>query len=289
MLNFNKKVGFTLAEVLVTLGLLGVISAITIPNLAFNYRGKVLEEQFMSTYSDIKQAAVKLNDNHGGDWASYATGAGSNKWYDEFMAQFNGGNMYRAENKDWSVFADNLAAAYPKSSGRPYRYFTLSKTWTHAGACDNGGVWTDSKGRIWTFNSENAMICVDINGPARPNRLNIDNFIFIPMTSEMLSIWVYDETDNKGDYTGTIIPCDYEKLMAEGLGNKVPSKHTSNADNIKEFKKGSGSALDACPFYWPVTNAWPVDSDGKYLPSARGIQPRSGSATTYWKDYIEYR
>ena len=40
-----KKFGFTLAEVLVVLGLIGSVSAITIPNLAYNYRAKVLEEQ----------------------------------------------------------------------------------------------------------------------------------------------------------------------------------------------------------------------------------------------------
>ena len=37
-LNLNKKSGFTLAEIMVTLGLIGAISAITIPTLAYNYR-----------------------------------------------------------------------------------------------------------------------------------------------------------------------------------------------------------------------------------------------------------
>lgn len=54
MKNINKKRGFTLAEVLVTLGLIGAISALTIPTLAFNYKAKVLEEQFRSTYSDVR-------------------------------------------------------------------------------------------------------------------------------------------------------------------------------------------------------------------------------------------
>lgn len=48
-LNLNKKSGFTLAEIMVTLGLIGAISALTIPTLAYNYRSKVLEEQFRST------------------------------------------------------------------------------------------------------------------------------------------------------------------------------------------------------------------------------------------------
>ena len=90
MLWKNKKAGFTLAEVLVTLGLIGIVSAITIPNLSFNYRGKVLEQQFLSTYSDINDAATRLNAKHGGDWATYANNTAYNAWYDEFISEFNG-------------------------------------------------------------------------------------------------------------------------------------------------------------------------------------------------------
>ncbi len=49
----------------VTLGLIGAISAITIPTLAYNYRAKVLEEQFRSTYSDIKQIGTMINYQKG--------------------------------------------------------------------------------------------------------------------------------------------------------------------------------------------------------------------------------
>ena len=61
MFNFNKKTAFTLAEMMVTLGLVGAISALTIPTLAYNYRAKVLEEQFRSTYSDVRQIGALIN------------------------------------------------------------------------------------------------------------------------------------------------------------------------------------------------------------------------------------
>ena len=48
--------GFTLAEVLITLGIIGVVAALTLPNLIANYRDKVLIAQTKRTYSLIMNA-----------------------------------------------------------------------------------------------------------------------------------------------------------------------------------------------------------------------------------------
>ena len=52
-----KLKGFTLAEVLITLGIIGVVAAMTIPTLNNHLRGKKLESQFKKTYSELNQAA----------------------------------------------------------------------------------------------------------------------------------------------------------------------------------------------------------------------------------------
>lgn len=41
-----KKFGFTLAEVLITLGIIGVVAAMTIPTLVSKYRQRALETAF---------------------------------------------------------------------------------------------------------------------------------------------------------------------------------------------------------------------------------------------------
>ena len=50
----NKK-GFTLAEVLITLGIIGVIAAITIPAIIGKYRRLQVETGLVVAYDNLKQ------------------------------------------------------------------------------------------------------------------------------------------------------------------------------------------------------------------------------------------
>lgn len=51
----KNKVAFTLAEVLVTLGIIGVVSAMTIPTLIQNYQKQVFVTQLKKAYSELSQ------------------------------------------------------------------------------------------------------------------------------------------------------------------------------------------------------------------------------------------
>ena len=52
------KKAFTLAEVLITLGIIGVVSVLTIPNIISNYQNKVLATQLKKAYAEIAQAGA---------------------------------------------------------------------------------------------------------------------------------------------------------------------------------------------------------------------------------------
>ena len=57
--SFSKncvKKGFTLAEVLVTLGIIGVVSAMTVPSLMQNYQRKSYVTQLHKVYNEMQQA-----------------------------------------------------------------------------------------------------------------------------------------------------------------------------------------------------------------------------------------
>ena len=53
------KKGFTLAEVLVTLGIIGVVSAMTVPTLMQNYQRKSYVTQLHKVYNELQQAFLQ--------------------------------------------------------------------------------------------------------------------------------------------------------------------------------------------------------------------------------------
>ena len=63
---------FTLAEVLITLGIIGVVAAMTLPSLVQNYRKSVVENKLKSEYSLISNA-IRMSEAKNGsseDWAT---------------------------------------------------------------------------------------------------------------------------------------------------------------------------------------------------------------------------
>lgn len=65
MKNFK---GFTLAEVLITLGIIGVVAAMTLPSLISNYQKIVLETQYkkgISVFANAMQMAMARNNTPG--------------------------------------------------------------------------------------------------------------------------------------------------------------------------------------------------------------------------------
>lgn len=291
----NKKFGFTLSEVLVTLALIGSIAALTIPSLAYNYRGKVLEQQFRATYSELKEVGAIFNyqkedvgrfayncvygpENYKcgeqDDEGNNVYGADARRWASEVMSHIVGGNLY-GEDVDNVSTTERLREIY-RNSGGPQGPYTFENRQQTDLICDSGGIWLDSKGRIWTFSEENQFICVDINGPAAPNRINIDTFVFKPMTAQEVAVWVANDPDpirNINNYSGQIVPCNLEAISQNEAGNISPKD--------VGYTKGSGSALDYCPFNEPVENIAPIGVN------ARGKEV--DHSNNYWSEYINYK
>ena len=64
--NNSRKIAFTLAEVLITLGIIGVVAALTIPTLMANHRKQVVETSLEKFYSTMNQA-IKMAEVDYGD------------------------------------------------------------------------------------------------------------------------------------------------------------------------------------------------------------------------------
>ena len=70
----TKRFGFTLAEVLITLGIIGVVAAMTIPTLISNTNSAKFKSQYKKTLSTLNQAALMATAQYDLDYASI-TGA----------------------------------------------------------------------------------------------------------------------------------------------------------------------------------------------------------------------
>ena len=64
------KHAFTLAEVLITLGIIGVVAALTLPTLIHNYKKSVVENKVKSMYAIISNA-VKMSEAKYGEMAEW--------------------------------------------------------------------------------------------------------------------------------------------------------------------------------------------------------------------------
>lgn len=61
----NLKKAFSLAEVLITLGVVGIVAALTMPTLIANYQKKVIKTQFAKQYNIIQQSYKLIEQKKG--------------------------------------------------------------------------------------------------------------------------------------------------------------------------------------------------------------------------------
>ena len=86
----KQQKAFTLAEVLITLGVIGVVSAMTMPVLLQKYRGHIVETRLQNFYSMINQA-IKMSELENGDieyWDELTASTDSAEWYNKYLDKY---------------------------------------------------------------------------------------------------------------------------------------------------------------------------------------------------------
>ena len=90
----KKKAAFTLAEVLITLGIIGIVAAMTLPTIITKYQKQVTQNKLKKFYSVMTQA-IKLSEVENGDYPSWAptsedarSSENFEKWYNQYLDKY---------------------------------------------------------------------------------------------------------------------------------------------------------------------------------------------------------
>lgn len=162
----TKLRGFSLPEVLITLGIIGVVAAITLPIMIQNYKKQVTVEKLKEAYNMFQQA-IKLSEAQNGEiitWDFPGVNDNDTK-YEQFAntylnPYFRNVNIVKGYYGPWAMsktkaylYRRHLSPYYQLSNGMVYAFFA------------QGGA-------------NNFFIFVDINGNNDPNMVGKDVFLF---------------------------------------------------------------------------------------------------------------
>ena len=180
---------FTLAEVLITLGVIGVVAALTIPSLVNSYRSLVLQTQFKKVYSILSQALIYTSEELGENLHQ--------KYVPNQPEGWAGAVEFR---ETYFKYLQKLAPGSTAQMGRlgqGWKSFSGEKETSFLGLGAAPGYLVLADGTYITVikNNSRLNILADINGMKQPNRTGYDIFLFVVDTKQdKLVSWANDKS-----------------------------------------------------------------------------------------------
>ncbi|MCM1339854.1 MAG: type II secretion system GspH family protein [Muribaculaceae bacterium] len=211
-----KKPAFTLAEVLITLSIIGVVAAMTIPNLLNNIKANQLRSQFLKSYSVIQQAFRQMKaDEVPIDLATYRQTGSFYKEFGKYVkAALDCGRFgYAQKNNSLCFYKTQTFNEETTTTG--YKTFDGEKIFSDVFIDDGQLVLLDGSTIFFENSSYSNVIyiSVDLNGyKTPPNRAGYDLFTFEIKDEEVLPMGspgtkytqeeVYCNKSKKNKYNG---------------------------------------------------------------------------------------
>ena len=168
--SLKKRAAFTLAEVLITLGIIGVVAAMTMPSLITNYQKKQTVTQLKKVYSELSQAAEMAKLEYG-DMSLWDYSLSGSDFFNKYLASYIKISKIKVGN------LSKQGIVYYNTSGAIETSFTTFY--------DDADVITLPSGaQIFIANARRVSVqdrsgfLVDLNGFKRPNKLGRDLFVF---------------------------------------------------------------------------------------------------------------
>lgn len=173
IMNNFRKTAFTLAEVLITLGIIGVVAALTMPSLIAHHRKVATASKLKKFYSTMEQA-IRFGEAEYGD---------SNEWVKPHTQKDENGNI---DNDAQGRVSKEFFMTYLA----PYFKYTDVVQGKQAVDEDGNDKSTSTKvyladGTTFAFNNGGCMdFQFDTNGDKLPNEFGRDKFVFFMCFSD---------------------------------------------------------------------------------------------------------
>lgn len=166
MFNIQQK-GFTLAEVLITLGIIGIVAAMTMPTLIGKYQKKQTAVQLKKVYTEMSQA-VALSELDNGDVKYWDYNLGAKDFYDKYMKKY----LKKTSELTYGQYKSHVTLKNINGTACSEAWCTYSIS--HYVKLADGSIIGFSE---YVGGNYKAFV-VDLNGYKNPNTTGKDYFVF---------------------------------------------------------------------------------------------------------------
>lgn len=158
---------FTLAETLITLGIIGIVASLTLPPLIQKKQHKQLEAQLKKGYSSLQQAILLASEEEGGE-ELYSAGFISGQKDGRHLHTIIGKQFVGAEIINYTP--NEITSRIKLLNG---------KLMNNSCPFDDGYILAAGQMDIFFETVLDKFITIDINGANKPNTLGYDVFVFL--------------------------------------------------------------------------------------------------------------
>lgn len=196
------KKGFTMAEVLITIGIIGIIAAITIPQVIEGYKKKEVVTRLKRNYSLILQA-IRASESKNGElryWDSTLTG---HDFFETYIKEFFS-NPIEISTAELKTKVKRKTLKGTNYGGTTYNGDNSTHFYTNDGSLITLNLNASGEAGLW--------VGIDVNGNQQPNTVGKDTFLFFFSTKKGLIPLGYEGTPTPWVCTN----CSREKLKQGG-------------------------------------------------------------------------
>jgi prepilin-type N-terminal cleavage/methylation domain-containing protein len=214
MIFYNKKIGFTLAEVLITLLIIGVVASLVIPSIIQDAQDAEFKTLYKKAFAVASQATnTARSESLFTPRSVLFEEAPSLYNFNVFKNQFSVSKecMNNNNSQCWYPNGEKICDETCGGSGGPYI---------------DSYAFIDASGMVWSlYQTFEDIIIVDTNGNKQPNKYGRDRWVFVFKDQQnnritdglpyKIAPFASEDIDYVSDFFCHYPPCYYIKWLKE--------------------------------------------------------------------------